>query len=153
MSSLPFIKDEVFIGLQGSFANRDDFGKDILLELRACQPALLKFIRSAIDKYNADEPTWVNGLIFGVCTSYAAFSRQAQCDELEGEPMAKKGKKIELTCCTECPHHCQEQDFTSDSFDLCYKWECKILDEYVRRHVEWTDHSKFIPKNCPLENA
>lgn len=154
---LPKIKQEIFLGLQGSFEDRQEFGRVLLLELAETQPPLLMLIRSAIDKYNAEDPTWVNGLIFGVCTAYAAFSRQAACDELEDEPIAKeKTKKIELTCCRQCPNHHSEQGFsTGDSFDCEFVWWCELLgrENLVRQAVDWHDHTQFIPTDCPLKDA
>jgi hypothetical protein len=61
-------------------------------------------------------------------------------------------KVLKIECCTQCPNHSTERDYTADSWEYCVKWNCKKLKNPVRRYVDWNDHDKYIPKNCPLED-
>ena len=59
-------------------------------------------------------------------------------------------RKLVIESCTECPFLKTEPDYTADSFETCTAWICKRIKDYVRRYVDWNDHSKYIPNECPL---
>lgn len=61
-------------------------------------------------------------------------------------------KKIPINTCLECKSCKTERDYTSDSFEMCFKWTCKIENKDIRRFVDATDRRKFIPDWCPLED-
>ena len=57
---------------------------------------------------------------------------------------------LKIECCTECPPHSKLRDYTSDSWETCFKWLCKKLDKPVRRYVGIFEKDKYIPEECPL---
>lgn len=66
--------------------------------------------------------------------------------------MSLKSININIHSCDECVNFKSERDYTSDSFEYCTKWICKLNDKHIRRYVDWNDNSKFIPDWCPLSN-
>lgn len=62
-------------------------------------------------------------------------------------------RKVIIESCKECPLVHVESDYSADSFETLTKWTCTKLKTVVRRWIDWNDHSKFIPKECPLEKT
>ena len=63
----------------------------------------------------------------------------------------EKEVTFKINSCTKCPHYICERDYTSDSFELCFRWICPHNNKKdIRRYVEWIDNKKFIPDWCPL---
>lgn len=63
-----------------------------------------------------------------------------------------KIKKISISTCSKCQNCNIERDYTADSFEMCFKWTCKIENKDIRRFVDAIDQKKFIPEWCPLED-
>lgn len=63
--------------------------------------------------------------------------------------------KIKIDTCTKCKHCSVSRDYTSDSFEYVERWDCELkkrkgIPTNIRRYVDWSDHSKFVPTWCPL---
>jgi len=61
-------------------------------------------------------------------------------------------KNFIIKTCKECKNFKEERDYTSDSFEMCFRWKCKIENKDIRRFVEVFDNKQFIPDWCPLED-
>jgi len=57
---------------------------------------------------------------------------------------------IQIESCKDCKNCLTERDYTSDSWEMCFRWDCKLADKNIRRYVEWHDDLKYIPDWCPL---
>jgi len=59
--------------------------------------------------------------------------------------------EVDIKNCSECPHFKEERVYTSDSFEMPFKWMCKKADNRViSGFVEWNDKIK-IPEWCPAK--
>ena len=57
---------------------------------------------------------------------------------------------VAIDSCDKCPFVEITRDYTEDSFETCFRWECKKKHKPARRYVDWNDKDKFIPVWCPL---
>lgn len=58
--------------------------------------------------------------------------------------------QIEINNCGECPHFESERIYTSDSFDMLFKWTCTKADRVISGCVDTWDKVK-IPDWCPCK--
>lgn len=56
--------------------------------------------------------------------------------------------QIEIKDCSECPFHTSERVYTSDSFEMIFKWTCTKANRIIAGYVDTWDKVK-IPEWCP----
>ncbi len=52
--------------------------------------------------------------------------------------------------CDKCGALQQDRAYTSDSFETCFKWHCKMLKKDIQDEVDWNDHNIKALNDCPL---
>jgi len=57
--------------------------------------------------------------------------------------------KIKIKTCKECKSLNEEQDYTADSFETCFKGKCREKDKYVFRYRDWNEQYPLVPDWCP----
>lgn len=68
--------------------------------------------------------------------------------------MKKKNRTVclKIKSCEKCPHVYIDRDYTEDSFETCFKWDCTLKSKNIARYVDWNEKDPpEIPKWCPLD--
>ena len=53
--------------------------------------------------------------------------------------------------CDGCGALKKERQYTEDSFETCFKWECKMLDnKVISQYVDWNEYKIPRLSDCPL---
>jgi hypothetical protein len=53
--------------------------------------------------------------------------------------------------CDKCGALNKERQYTEDSFETCFKWECKMLNnKVISQCVDWNEHNIPPLSDCPL---
>ena len=61
-------------------------------------------------------------------------------------------KTITIHKCSECNHCKIERDYTSDSFETCFKQDCYFDRKHpknIARNIDWYEKNPKIPTWCP----
>ncbi len=66
---------------------------------------------------------------------------------------------IKIESCTECKSCYKNRDYTEDSFETCFRYDCRHkdiwdgnVDSYgknIARYVDWYEKDPEIPDWCP----
>lgn len=68
---------------------------------------------------------------------------------------------VEIKKCSDCTHCRKERDYTEDSFETCFRFDCmnsihfpkngKLdVPKNIARYVDWYESDPCIPNWCPL---
>lgn len=60
--------------------------------------------------------------------------------------------KIIIDTCRDCKNCKVERDYTSDSFETCWRFDCRhkdVKDKNIARYIDWYEKDPEIPSWCP----
>lgn len=61
--------------------------------------------------------------------------------------------KIEIFSCLDCKSLRSDRDYTEDSFETCFRYDCEKTGKNLLRYVDWNEKIKLdIPDWCPKLN-
>lgn len=61
-------------------------------------------------------------------------------------------KIIKIETCKDCKHLQETRDYSPDSFEMLFRWDCKKEKKNIRRYIEVFDGKIPIPNWCSLED-
>lgn len=65
-----------------------------------------------------------------------------------------KAVTLKIETCEKCPHVNVNRDYTEDSFETCFRWDCKLAKgKNILRYRDWHEKDNFIPGWCPLKKV